>query len=163
MKMIKVEEIAKKYKGYEVDEEKLKEFLTPPKPKTVWDLKNKDNYWYINDYNANVRATWDNVMIDDYRRNMGNCFLTKEEAEFEVERRKVEAILLKYGRREFKYSEGNHYIYYDFPESSIEIGCYKSCQDQGAIYFDTEELCLKAIDEAGEDNIKKYIFGVDAE
>ena len=37
--MIKVEEIAKKYKGYEVDEEKLKEFLTPPKPKTVWDLK----------------------------------------------------------------------------------------------------------------------------
>lgn len=37
MKMIKVEEIAKKYKGYEVDEEKLKEFLTPPKPKTVWD------------------------------------------------------------------------------------------------------------------------------
>ena len=26
--MIKVEEIAEKYKGYEVDEEKLKEFLT---------------------------------------------------------------------------------------------------------------------------------------
>ena len=39
--MIKVEEIAKKYKGYEVDEEKLKEFLTPPKPKTVWDLKKR--------------------------------------------------------------------------------------------------------------------------
>ena len=45
MKMIKVEEIAKKYKGYEVDEEKLKEFLTPPKPKTVWDLKKGDIYW----------------------------------------------------------------------------------------------------------------------
>lgn len=163
MKMIKVEEIVEKYKGYEVDEEKLKEFLIPPKPRTVWDLKNKDNYWYINDYNGNVRATWDNGMVDNYRRSMGNCFLTEKEAEFEVERRKIEAILLKYGRREFKYSEGNHYIYYDFPESSIEIGCYKSCQDQGAIYFDTEELCLKAIDEAGEDNIKKYIFGVDAE
>lgn len=163
MKMIKVEEIVEKYKGYEVDEEKLKEFLTPPKPKTVWDLKNKDNYWYINDYNANVRATWDNVMIDDYRRNMGNCFLTKEEAKFEVERRKVEAILLKYGRREFKYDENNCYMYYIHDESSIEISYYKSCQDLGAIYFDTEELCRKAIDEAGEDNIKKYIFGVDAE
>ena len=37
--MIKVEEIIEKYKGYEVDEEKLKEFLTPPKPKTVYELK----------------------------------------------------------------------------------------------------------------------------
>lgn len=37
--MIKVEEIIEKYKGYEVDEEKLKEFLPPPKPKTVYELK----------------------------------------------------------------------------------------------------------------------------
>ncbi|WP_270593978.1 hypothetical protein [Faecalibacillus faecis] len=163
MKMIKVEEIAEKYKGYEVDEEKLKEFLTPPKPRTVWDLKNKDNYWYINDYSANVRATWDNFMIDDYRRNMGNCFLTEKEAKFEVERRKVEAILLKYGRREFKQGEENHYMYCNLLESSIEFDCYKDIQHQGIIYFDTEKLCQQAIEEAGEDNIKKYIFGVDAE
>lgn len=163
MKMIKVEEIVEKYKGYEVDEEKLKEFLIPPKPKTVWDLKKNDSYYYIDTSGSVWCDIWEDEEIDNGRRNIGNCFLTEEEAEFEVERRKVEAILLKYGRREFKYSEGNHYIYYDFPESSIEIGCYKSCQDQGAIYFDTEELCLKAIDEAGEDNIKKYIFGVDAE
>ena len=161
--MIKVEEIAEKYKGYEVDEEKLKEFLTPPKPKTVWDLKNKDNYWYINDYNANGRATWDNVMIDDYRRNMGNCFLTEKEAKFEVERRKVEAILLKYGRREFKYRECNYYFCYDHEDRLIRNIKANIWQDQGAIYFDTEELCQKAIEEAGEDNIKKYIFGVDVE
>lgn len=163
MRMIKVEEIAEKYKGYEVDEEKLKEFLTPPKPKTVWDLKIGDRYWFLDSYGTVRDCVLGNGVIDNGRRAIGNCFLTREEAQFEVERRKIEAILLKHGRREFKYSEGNHYIYYDFPESSIEIGCYKSCQDQGAIYFDTEELCLKAIDEAGEDNIKKYIFGVDAE
>lgn len=54
--MIKVEEIAEKYKGYEVDEEKLKEFLTPPKPKTVWDLKESDKYWYISDYGKFVKV-----------------------------------------------------------------------------------------------------------
>lgn len=160
--MIKVEEIVEKYKGYEVDEEKLKEFLVPPKPKTVWDLKIKDNYWYINDYNDNVKATWDNVMIDNYRRNMGNCFLTKEEAEFEVERRRVEAILLKYGRRKFKYSENNYYMDCEDREQPFEIYCCSYSQTQGVIYFDTEELCQKAIDEAGKDNIKKYIFGVDS-
>lgn len=162
MKMIKVEEIVEKYKGYEVDEEKLKEFLTQLKPKTVWDLKNKDNYWYINDYNGNVRATWDNVMIDNYRRNMGNCFLTEKEAKFEVERRKIEAILLKYGRREFKYSVRNYYFFYDHEDKLIRKTIVDCCQSQGIIYFDNEELCQQAIDEAGEDNIKKYIFGVDA-
>ena len=159
--MIKVEEIAEKYKGYEVDEEKLKEFLTLPKPKTVWDLKNKDNYWYINDYNANGRATWDNVMIDDYRRNMGNCFLTEKEAKFEVERRKVEAILLKYGRGEFKYRECNYYFYYDHEDKLIRKTIVDCCQSQGIIFFETEELCQKAIEEAGKDNIKKYIFGIE--
>lgn len=159
--MIKVEEIAEKYKGYEVDEEKLKEFLTLPKPKTVWDLKNKDNYWYINDYNANGRATWDNVMIDDYRRNMGNCFLTEKEAKFEVERRKVEAILLKYGRREFKYRECNYYFFYDHEDKLIRKTIVDCCQSQGIIFFETEELCQKAIEEAGKDNIKKYIFGIE--
>lgn len=52
MKMIKVEEIVEKYKGYEVDEEKLKEFLTPPKDKTVWDLEEGDRYYYFDDYDG---------------------------------------------------------------------------------------------------------------
>lgn len=159
--MIKVEEIAEKYKGYEVDEEKLKEFLTPPTPKTVWNLKNGDRYyWSIDSYGNVYNETWKNDVIDNGRRNNGNCFLTKEDAEFEVMRRKVEATLLKYGRRGFKYSEDNYYIYYEHDESSIEIGCYESFQDQGVIYFDTEELCQKAMIAAGEENIKKYIFGV---
>lgn len=157
--MIKVEEIAEKYKGYEVDEEKLKEFLIPPKP----NLKYGDRYWFIDSYGNVCTGIWKNDKVDNGRRTIGNCFLTKEEAEFEVERRKVEAILLKYGSRDFEYSENNNYMYYEHGESSIEIGHYRSCQDQGGIYFDTEELCQQAIDEAGEDNIKKYIFGVDAE
>lgn len=160
MKMIKVEEIAEKYKGYEVDEEKLKEFLTPPKFKTVWDLKEGDKYWY-NSANGNTdSSTWNNCIGDNCRRNVNNCFLTEEEAQFEVERRKIKTILLKYGRREFKYGKKNQHICCDFHELSIEIGCCRVCQDQGTIYFDTEELCRKAIKEAGEDNVKKYIFGI---
>lgn len=158
--MIKVEEIAEKYKGYEVDEEKLKEFLTPPTPKTVWNLKESDKYWYISDYGQICKSTWTNFECEIIRRAIGNCFLTKKEGEFEVERRKVEATLLKYGRRGFKYSEDNYCIYYEHNKSSIEIGCYENFQDQGVIYFDTEELCQKAMIAAGEENIKKYIFGV---
>lgn len=159
--MIKVEEIAEKYKGYEVDEEKLKEFLTPPKPKTVWDLKESDKYWYISDYGQICKSTWTNFECEIIRRAIGNCFLTKKEGEFEVERRKVETILLKYGRREYK-SKDNYYMYCDYYQSpSIEINWCGSAQNQGTIYYDTKELLDQAIEEAGEDNIKKYIFGIE--
>lgn len=131
--MIKVEEIAEKYKGYEMDEEKLKEFLVPPKPTTVWDLKDGDPYWYLESEGTITLASWCENTVSKRKRAHGNVFLTKEDAEFEVMRRKVEA---------------------------TEIGCYESFQDQGVIYFDTEELCQKAMIAAGEENIKKYIFGV---
>ena len=159
--MIKVEEIAEKYKGYETDEEKLKEFLTLPKPKTVYELKKGDKYYYIDTFGTACSDIWDNDEIDNGRREIGNCFLTKEDAEFEVERRKVKTILLKYGRRKLKYSEDNYYMDCEDREQPFEIYCCSYSQTQGVIYFDTEELCQKAIEEAGEDNIKKYIFGVD--
>lgn len=38
----------------------------------------------------------------------------------------------------------NHYIHY-----------------QGTIYFDTEELARKAMNEIGEERLKKYIFRVE--
>lgn len=158
--MIKVEEIAEKYKGYEVNEEKLKEFLTPPKPKAVWDLKYGDRYYYISP-NGNVWANkWDDCTLDSGRRSIGNCFLTYEEAKFEVERRKVETTLLKCGRREFKNKDYNFYIVYDHDESLVGILNDTFRQYSNTIYFDTKELCQKAIEEAGENNIKKYIFGV---
>lgn len=160
--MIKVEEIVEKYKGYEVDEEKLKEFLTPPKPRTVWDLEEGDRYYYFDDYDGVSFSTWNDMEVDITRRCFGNCFLTKEEAEFEVKRRKVEAILLKYGRREFKYSVRNYYFFYDHEDKLIRKTIVDCCQSQGIIFFDTEELCQKAVEEAGEDNVKKYLFGVDS-
>lgn len=158
--MIKVEEIAEKYKGYEVDEENLKEFLTPPTPKTVWNLKNSDRYWSISSYADVYNKTWKNVVVDNWRRNIGNCFLTKEDAEFEVMRRKVETTLLKCGRREFKNKDYNFYIVYDHDESLVGILNDTFRQYSNTIYFDTKELCQKAIIAAGEENIKKYIFGV---
>ena len=159
--MIKIEEIVEKYKGYEIDEEKLKEFLVPPKPKTVWDLKINDGYWEVGSHGNVCADIWENDVIDNGRRTIGNCFLTKEEAEFEVERRKVEAIMLKYGGIRFKNSERNYYLYYDHEDNLIIKTTVGICQNQGTIFFDDDELIDQAIKEAGKDNIKKYIFGVE--
>lgn len=161
--MIKLNEIQAKYGEYLVDENKLKELLVKPEQKTVWDLESHDVshdvYYYIDDDYSKVNSCdWLEDKIDLSRRKCGNAFLTEEEAEFELERRKCEAIMLKYGRRKFKYEDDNYFIRFDNDDEQAFVDVWRLNQFQGIIYFDTEELAQKAIDEIGEERLKKYVF-----
>lgn len=158
--MIKLSEIESKYGDYLVDEDRLKELLVKPKPKTFWDLKDGDGYWYINTINNIYYDIWNGNAWDLIVRESGNVFLTKEEAEFELERRKCEAIMLKYGRRTFEYEQNNFSIKYDHRNDCIYIESRIEIQYQGNTYYDTKELAKRAIDEIGEERLKKYIFRV---
>ena len=159
--MIKLNEIQAKYGDYLVDEDRLKELLVKPKPKTFWDLKDGDGYWYINTINNISYDIWNGNAWDLIVRESGNVFLTKEEAEFELERRKCEAIMLKYGRRTFKYEDDNYFIRLDYDNKKVFVEVWSACQFQGSIHFDTEELAKRAIDEIGIERLKKYIFRVE--
>ena len=135
----------------------------PQKPKSVWDLKIGDEYYYI-DYYGEIYSTFDDCEEDVYIIKCGNAFLTREEAEHEVERRKCESILLKYGTRDMmslgdKYTK-KYYIQYDYDVNKIMIFKHYSIGIQGVINFKTEELAQKAIEEVGEDRLKKYVFNV---
>lgn len=152
--MIKVEEIVDKYKGYEIDEKELEKVLVKPKPTSIWDLKDGDSYCYLESEGTITLGSWCENTVSKRKRAHGNVFLTGKEAEFEVERRKIEAILLKYGRREFKNRDYNFYILYDHNGSLVTILNDTFCQYSNTIYFDTEELCQKAMIAAGEENIK---------
>ena len=136
----------------------------PQKPKSVWDLKIGDEYWYITllGYVEEVSYQSDDEDINIIKA--GNAFLTKEEANHEAERRKCEAIMLKYGTRDMvslgdKYTK-KYYIQYDYDVNKIMIFKHYSIGIQGVINFKTEELAQKAIEEVGEDRLKKYIFNV---
>lgn len=159
--MIKLNEIQAKYGECLVDENKLKELLVKPKPKTVWDLKDGDEYWHISTINNDNYATWNGNAWDLAIRENGNAFLTYDEAKFELERRKCEAIMLKYGRRTFKPRHANYIIRFDNDDKKVEVGRCSVYQYQGSIYFDTEELAKRAINEIGEERLKKYIFRVE--
>ena len=146
---------------------KTESFLKPyvEKPKTVWDLQRGDKYYVTNDYMEVDNVTFDDDMDDSNYRKIGNCFLTKEEAEYELERRKIEAEMLRLGgRRTFKKGENNYYIVCDFDSSHFAIRIFNNKSDGFApmtIYFDSAKECRNAIEKIGEDRIKKYIFGVD--
>ena len=130
------------------------------KPKTIWDLNIEDREKYYRLYGDGYI---DKVVFytdyDEDAREMGNAFLTREEAEFEIERRKIEVIMRKYSRP-FKYGEYNYHIEYDYDDNTLDIGVYR-CISVGIPYFELEEIVQQVIDKIGEDRLKKYWFGVE--
>ena len=129
------------------------------KPKSIWDLDiagGKEYYvlWTDGDIDANDFISH----LDEKKRDMGNAFLTREEAEFELERRKIEAIMKKHSRP-FKYEEDNYHLKYFYRSGSICILNSWEFND-GLLYFESKEIARKVIDEIGIDRLKKYWFRV---
>lgn len=132
------------------------------KPKSVWYLKDGDAY-YVVDYGfMSVRSVIFFNDTDDLNyRYLGNCFLTKEEAESELERVKIEAEMLRLGgKRKGEQGKANWYLEYRPMSGGIEALWSSYEIDQGVIYFESEEKAKNAVETIGEDRIKKYIFGV---
>lgn len=159
--MIKLNEIQAKYGEYLVDEDKLKELLVKPKQKTVRDLEEGDIYYYLNDKGQVCESVYAPCSRDYNRIAHCNAFLTYEEAKFEAERKKCEDIMLKYGRRTFKINTSNFCICYNHLFENVQLDDYTYYQIQGNIYFDSDKLAQKAIDEIGIERLKKYIFRVE--
>jgi hypothetical protein len=159
--MIKLSEIETKYGNYLVDEDKLKELLVKPKPKTIWDLKEGDTYYHISANFGVLPSVWYNDAPSNLRRNLGTAFLTEKEAEMEFCREVCETIMMKYGRRTFKYKDDNYSLQFDNTSKKVYVEVWHTCQFQGSIYFDTKELAKKAINEIGEERLKKYVFRIE--
>ena len=145
----------------EIHEDLLEPYIE--KPKSVWDLQNGDTYYVVdyNDMNA-FKIVFYNDEIDLNRRELGNCFLTKEEAECELERVKIEAEMIRLGgRRKFNRGKDNYYITYDHKTRNLAYLNRNWMHSQGIIFFDTYVDVDKAVKAIGEDRIKKYLFGVE--
>ena len=119
-----------------------------------------DAYWFIDDEGGMSSTFYKNYYLDIYRQKIGNIFRTEDEAEFAVEKLKVEAELRKFSRT-FEDDISDWYIYYDTESQRIYTDSRMYCQTQGAIYFESEQVAQQAIELVGEDRIKKYIFGVE--
>lgn len=65
--------------------------------KTVWDLKEGDEWYYIDpDTGRVVIHEWKNLLWQKVGRDLGNCFLTAQEAKKELSRMKARATIRKF-------------------------------------------------------------------
>ena len=129
------------------------------KPKTIWDFNTNDrnSYYYIDEVGC-LRLDRFNEGYFEIRRDLGNAFLTEEEAEFELERREVEAIMKKYSRP-FKFNKHNYCLVYNRYNESVNIESY-GVFNCGVSCFETKEIAQQVIDKIGEGRLKKYWFGI---
>ena len=118
-----------------------------------------DTYWYINPLGFAFHDEWSGFISEGHKIEIGNVYKTKQQADFAVEKLKVEAELRKFSRP-FIEGEDNWYMALG---DAFEIYYMNDSIDpiQGVIYFDSLKRAHQATGEIGADRIKKYIFGVE--
>lgn len=153
---MKLKDLNEKYGEYEV-KEGFMDLLIKPRSKTVWDLKYEDRYFYLYSDGSTDLGFWRNSSCEYNARNLGNIFLTREDAKLEIERRAIRNEFLRAGGRlEFRKKEDNYCIFEE-DDGRIYINNFR-WSNYGLIYFDTEEQAIEAIKTIGEDRLKKYWF-----
>lgn len=129
------------------------------KPKTIWDLETEDGerFYYLSLNGVAGKGIF-NSNYDKEMRAIGNAFLTKEEAEFEAERRKIEAIMRKYSSP-FSPTKSNWYITYDPIVEEVIVRVTNEAI-LGIPYF-KQGMAEKVIDKIGTEILTHYWFEID--
>lgn len=151
--------------------------LTNEKRETLLKLVEKGNktnkrrerletYYFISDKGA-ICCKCALGVINEIRYRLGNYFKTKEEAEFARNKQliyqKLKDYALEHTTEEFDWNSPNQFkwfIRYDNKYKKIIYSWTRYSIDINQIYFTSEKIVREAVEKVGEDNIKKYLFGV---
>lgn len=125
--------------------------------------KRGDEYWYTDEYGTVCSYQSDEffnkVIIEDMKA-VNNIFRTKEQAEFVVEKLKVEVELRKFSEP-WNLEKTQYTFSFDWECGKFELEFPDYNQYPNSYYFDSISALDLAIETVGEERIKKYIFGVE--
>lgn len=153
-----VEELIDKYSKWEIDNGFIAKYLTSPNvKKTVWDLRAGDDCVVIRN-GMPMPSVWQYSPEQVRLREIGDVFLGVAEAVDDLERRRVETLLLKYGgSRTIDSENGGRALcagaYDDIDTYQEFVKC------QGTICFKDEAAAMLAVAEIGEDRVYEALFG----
>ena len=85
-----------------------------------------DVYWYINPLGFAFHDEWSGFITEGHKIEIGNIFKTKEQADFAVEKLKVEAELRKFSRP-FEYGKFNYYLFLNIKSDSLDTQFTSYC------------------------------------
>lgn len=123
-----------------------------------------DSYYTIRNDGLLVLCKWIDSDYDNGCYAIGNCFKTREEAEFMVEKLKVIAELKRFiSKKPWSTCASQWDLYVEHSDSGeqCKLNINAWSYEQGSEFqFDTRQDAQNAIDAVGEKRILKYYFGV---
>ena len=135
-----------------------------PKSK-VWKPDVEEEFYTLFGDGSIYKLTWLNIADRVKRYEIGNCFKTEEEAKFALEKLKVITELKRFalehneGEIDWDTIKKNFYIYYSCHINRIDID-FTTHMRESIVYFTSREIAKAAIQEIGEERLKKYYFEV---
>lgn len=149
---------------YKAEAEKILERAkTEKKP---WKPEDEEPYYFAIGNGHVLKEYYKPAALDNARYSLGNCFPTKEAAEFAVEKLKVIAELKRFAEEHNEeidwknIKQKKHCITYCHLKGEFEIDVWNTWTT-GGIYFSSEEIAKAAIEAIGEERLKKYYFEVE--
>lgn len=119
-----------------------------------------DHYWYIFSDGEVLSSEWESFPSEEHMLEVDNIFKTKEQADFVVEKLKVEAELRSLSDSwDLEKTQYTFSFNWGVTEFEIEYPDYNQYPD--SYYFDSINALELALETVGEDRIKKYIFGME--
>lgn len=120
-----------------------------------------ENYWFVNS-NGDIDGTqWCNTEIDNYRKDFLRIFRSGEECERYLEIQKAFKEESKKFELNWDDTNQNKYcLYYDNYKNSVVISFALTVQHK-VLYFENKEVLEELIARFGEDDVKKYYFGIE--
>lgn len=149
---------------------RLVEKMNGKEPEKKQDVKVKkpiygQEYFFSNSHGWVECDTWRDRAVDNKRWELGNAFLIREKALFDVEKRKVEVELERYAKEHNGpiRSDSFYLLYNNEDGGKLDYDVWSVCKPQGGVQFASKQLVFDAIEAVGKDRILKYIFGVESE
>lgn len=132
-----------------------------------WRGKKNDIYYSITGNGCSIDTVESETAYDDNYYRFGNYFKTIDEAIFAREKQyvyqKLKDYALEHNTRVIdldNYTKSKWYMTYDVRCKIMRYHWTTSMYYMNQIYFTSEKIARDAVEEIGEDNIKKYLFGV---
>lgn len=120
-----------------------------------------EQYWFVDSAGNVFGDCWYDSMVDNCRKDFLRIFKTKKECERYLEIKKAFKDESKNFEPNWKDgSQNKYYLYYDHDENSVEISWNTWC-GQAVLYFESREVLEELIARFGEEDIKKYYFGIE--
>lgn len=166
---MKIKDFLEKYGDIEITEEKKKELkkLLDIKENNKWKPEDSETIYSVEADGIITKGEFnENSFYDKYLVFTNNCFRTEEEAKFRVEQIKVYNELKNFADENNDEIDWNniqqqkYYIYYDWKCKIVNVFHAHEQSKSINVYFSNRELAHYAIEQIGEERIKKYLFEV---